>query len=110
VNNCAASHVVLFVGVEPVHEPPKAVFFDPSGRRQRGLTVLLLTIALIAAVAAVAGVAVGLQIIGRGGGQPPRISVKQSGVPSVTGGTPDPPFQSADLPPLPTLPAIPRPT
>ena len=104
VNKRAASRVVLFVGVKPVHDPTKAVSFDPSGRRQRGLAVLLLAIAVIAAVA------IGLVIIGRGGGQPPRISVKQSEVPSVTGVTPHSPLQHPDdLSPLPSLPAIPLP-
>jgi hypothetical protein len=102
VNKRATPRVVLFVEDDPLHDPPRAVISDPSGRRQRVLPVLLLTIAVIAAVAT------GLLIIGRGGRQPPRISVKQSGVPSVTSVTPQSSLQrSTDLPPLPSLPAIP---
>ena len=103
MNKRAASRVVLFVGAEPVHKPPRAVFFAPSRRRRRVLAVLLLAIALTAAAA------VSLLIIApRGGGQQPRISPNQGNGPSVTSATPTLPLQQpTDLTPLPSLPAIP---
>jgi hypothetical protein len=103
VNECAASRVALFVRLEPVHDPPKAVFFDPSGRRRRVLVVLLL------AVAATATVPVALLIIGLRGGLPPQVSVDLGEVPGMSSDvTPHPsPQHPTDLPPLPSLPAIP---
>jgi hypothetical protein len=94
---------------EPASDHQKAVFFDPSGRRQRALAVLL-TVSVTMAL-----LIIGLLIIGlAGGAHPPRTSVARTdgpGTPAASTAARDatarhpPARQTAGLPP--TLPGLP---